>query len=728
MRNKRLVTLCIAAISFIGLYAQEITEINVEKPGKLMKQVKKELTNIKKLKLSGTVNCEDLITVGEMPNLEYLDLRDMSFAKDDKHNDGDCMRHNDVLFLHGHLSSLKVLYTPLSGFKELKYKNYPHPRIVYLPVGMSYEEKVDTLYITGSPSGNESSDEEIAKKLGIQGDPVYVKGILAEMRKDPEMKKNLDQLKKTGINTSTNFYASFLIFQKKAAADLFDFNSISSSVILVEENQWLHVNKWVGNSITKEQFKKIDSFNPKDYGYGFFRDVKLPNEIELSARITSLPAHYFEKHDEIKSIILPEGLIEIGEKSIPGSVTRIKIPATVKSVKYLDVDTIELVTQMPPEWLKNYWSWFRRGDKKPKHHFVIPDGTLKEYYAFKDDLDYIDNAPGGSYTINVPKGNTILSYISLNDLLMADSLTVSGVLYEQDFSFIKKAKKLKYLDISQCYTTYSEEYMKELEQKDQVMAAIFNAISAQLDNQYQDYQIGTTDYKINKVIADEIAKVYSQGYSKDKMCVIPHKALEDMKSLEYVKLPILVTRIGPMAFSACSNLKIVEFPPYLTQIGKQAFEFCHKLKDFELPKTVNWIQSKAFYNCNNLTKFVFPDVRKFDEFSYEDDILSACISLEEIVYSEGMKKIPTTGYKCYSLRKVTIPSTATQINIQDRNWGEYKGVPCEFHIKATTPPSFYTDNYSYEHDWGDNATLFIPKGTITAYMTKYGTRLKYVEE
>ena len=724
MNYKRIILLCISAFLFLGGYAQDLREVNVEKPGKLGKLVKKELATISKLKVTGTLNCEDVNVLSQMPMLEYLDLRDISFDYDDKHNDPVCMDNKGTFYLHAPIGNLREFFVP-KGAKGLSLTNYKDQTILFSANirkdEINYYKNLNTRY--GSPYKSILENVIVhipfgciidtpIKVVRIDGDPCqeYANGFLL----------GLNQVKDK------------LVIEKVETAKVLHpyFDQLKVPIIFIEEYQWLHVNEWKGNSITKEQLKKIDSFKEFELGRldGLFSDLKLPNDIELSDRLMFLPERLFYDHNEVTSITLPEGLIKIGALAIPSSVTRIKIPATVMSVGYLDVDTIELESQMPPEWLNDYSSSFSLENKNPKHHFVIPDGTLKEYYAFRNDLDYIDNAPGGSYTINVPKGNTILSYISLDDLICCDSLTISGILYEQDFNFIKKAQRLKYLDISQCYTTYSEEFMKELEQKDKAMAAIFNAISDQLDVQYQDYQIGTIDYKINKVIADEIAKVYSQGYSKDEMCVIPHQALEDMKSLEYVKLPILVTRIGPMAFSACSNLKIVEFPPYLTQISKQAFEFCHKLKNFELPKTVNWIQSKAFYNCNSLTKFVFPDVKKFDKFKYEDDILSACVSLEEIVYSEGMEKIPTTGYKCYSLRKVTIPSTATQINIQDRNWDEKKCVPCEFHIKATTPPSFYTDNYLYKDDWGDNATIFIPRGTITAYTAKYGTRLKYVEE
>jgi len=687
MRNKRLVTLCIAAISFIGLYAQEITEINIEKPGKLMKQIKKEINTITRLKLSGSLNHEDFFTLAEIPNLEYLDLRDVSLDVSNKKysfRSADALNTLDEvlrpLYKLGPYKSLKELHLPYN-LKNVSGIEAPVLERLYTPI-------IDNIFDNNSFGTKTAYIDKIAGEIS-GGLGMY----------------NADSVVFVGCTPTKELL-----------------ERLSPCVIYLKDNNTTLVHRWEG-PITSEIIKTFDFIFPGAFKKNPY--VKQIKSIELSDKLVEVPEDLFSGFSNLKEVKFGNSLecIKAGAFS-DTAIEEIDVPSTVTTVeryafKNAPLKKITLHTTTPPNWLRTV-------DENAKSAVYIPDGTFlayqKKYYDNNTkNFLFVDNKKYGSYTISVPKGNSILSYISLDDLICCDSLTISGVLYEQDFNYINKAQRLKYLDISKCFTSYSEEFLEEYRQKMNAMSAIFQVISESLDDQYNDNQMGTFDYKVNKAIADEISKAYSTGKLENEKCIIPHEALMLMPALEHLKLPILCAGIGPNAFSACKKLKKVELPPYLINISTEAFAYCHNLKDIHFPQSLKVIDRQAFYNCLSFEKI---DLSNLELNHLEDQAFAACTSLTELIFPEGLKEISDQTFKNYQLNKIVFPSTATKVSMRNRDWGEDKAVPCEFHFKSQTPPQGDLRKYIF----GDGATIFIPKGTTTVYTTKFGTGLKYVEE
>ena len=747
MKAKKIALLFLAALASISVQAQEIKEITVEKPGKFMKQVKKELASITKLKVTGAMTCEDYTVLTQMPNLQYLDLREAKFDPN-KALSSSC---SDYLCLHGTLANLEEIHMPTTGFKGIQELDAPKLHKIFIPFEFEIEDVISHNILRKNVSTHSVYVENIPESFG----PDLLKNAISKL--DPSFEdlsnaqlmtviKEMPSNVKRGLlkSTGTISYEELdsVIVDIPGLTDpvvqtLFDV--LGSDVVYFPGKQLTAVNKW-RHPLTNEIISTFDIFGEQPFEGN--KTVDNVTSIVLSDKVTTIPERCFSGFSNLKEIKFGKGLKNIGPYAFSGtSIETIDIPEDmILDEKALfgcnSLSELKLHTPNVPEWLRFI------EDVKFEGDLYVPDGSYANYEKWRSDRAYgksrefldklviHDRKAGGSYTITVPKGGTILSYIPHDKLMTADSLTISGVLYEVDFEFIKKASRLTYLDISNCYTTYSEEALKEEAQRRQGMAALFGAISDGLDAEYQDEKIGTLEYKANKYIADEIAKAYSEGISNNDMCLIPHEALTGMRNLKTLKLPILVTMIGPDAFSSCKALEEVTLPPFLKRIGKEAFSYCHSLENVEIPKTVNWIQEKAFYNCNSFTKFVFPEVKDKEEFSFEDDILGACVSLEEIVYPEGLEDIPSTGYRCYSLKRVYFPSTAKTVDLKPRSWidtwSEAKEEEqCEFHFKSQTPP-ILKRNGDY---LGKKAIICIPKGTITNYMARYGEGVsEYKEE
>ena len=141
-----------------------------------------------------------------------------------------------------------------------------------------------------------------------------------------------------------------------------------------------------------------------------------------------------------------------------------------------------------------------------------------------------------------------------------------------------------------------------------------------------------------------------------------------------------VTRIGPYAFSQCTNLTAIEFPGSLTSIEREAFSGCSGLTTLDLPSSITNIGYTAFGGCIGLTAVVIPNsVTGIESYAFQ-----GCINLCNLFFEDGSNPLTInssfrdcpiqtlylgrdllTGGACFgqaeTLKKVTMGNTVTQI-------------------------------------------------------------------
>lgn len=85
-------------------------------------------------------------------------------------------------------------------------------------------------------------------------------------------------------------------------------------------------------------------------------------------------------------------------------------------------------------------------------------------------------------------------------------------------------------------------------------------------------------------------------------------------SLESIKIPEGIDRIGPYCFYKCTNLKNVALSNSLTRIDNNAFQGCKSIEEIKIPEGVTAIGDNAFADCTNLKKVYLPDSLGRSEF------------------------------------------------------------------------------------------------------------------
>ena len=165
-------------------------------------------------------------------------------------------------------------------------------------------------------------------------------------------------------------------------------------------------------------------------------------------------------------------------------------------------------------------------------------------------------------------------------------------------------------------------------------------------------------------------------------------------------IPNTVTAIGDNAFFG-SGLKSFDIPNSVISIGETAFWFCDALTDIHIPNSVTAIGDCAFGACLSLREVTIPN---------------------SVIVSQSYT---ATGWfqHCWSLERVTIGSGIARMGMMFNDCPKITSVTC----LGTIPPgydSYYNHQtneryYNFDNAVYNQATLYVPIGSLEAYQTKY---------
>ena len=190
-------------------------------------------------------------------------------------------------------------------------------------------------------------------------------------------------------------------------------------------------------------------------------------------------------------------------------------------------------------------------------------------------------------------------------------------------------------------------------------------------------------------------KIVKHTYSADDWWVIEFEsdvtaieseAFYEKENLLNIILPNSVKTIGNYAFFGCDALTSVTIHNSVTRIGEGAFNCCAGLKKVELncEKIGSWFQGTG---------------------------------VEEVIIGNNVKTIGNDAFEyCSSLTSVTIGSGVTSIG--SSAFKDCDGLT-SIYVKASTPAKI--EEYYGTCSLGcDNATLYVPKGSLAAYKAADG--------
>ena len=165
----------------------------------------------------------------------------------------------------------------------------------------------------------------------------------------------------------------------------------------------------------------------------------------------------------------------------------------------------------------------------------------------------------------------------------------------------------------------------------------------------------------------EYCFAYTQNMNADishsSITTIPSYAFAYSPTLHELTAPSTLTSVKSYAFTGSTNLDTVHFTGNsLTELGTGVFEGCSTLHEIEIPEGVTALENDTFSGCTNLGTIILPESLK----SIGDNTFKDCRTIETLVIPAGVTTISKSSFTGAKTDKIDASKNATASKLLNR--------------------------------------------------------------
>lgn len=333
--------------------------------------------------------------------------------------------------------------------------------------------------------------------------------------------------------------------------------------------------------------------NPLCTGATLYLNGQEVTSLTIPAGVRTIGAYAFSGYKKLAEVILPEGLIEIGQNAFEycSAIENITVPASVQMIGDYAFSGCDSLTELILEDGIGNISGYALTNCPSIKNIVIPDSaTCNNTLMFS----------GCSSLETVVIGNGIESVSGLGNNAVLREVTLGNGITQIYSSMFKDCIALETVNFG-------------------------TGISGEIGS-----------FAFNNCIALQEIKIPS------KVTSLGDYSFNGCTSLERVYLTRNIKTIGDSAFSECTALHTISLQEGLTSIGRGAFSICSKIENITIPYTVREMGQNVFSRCSSLKKVSF-SVDCFLDIIPESCFYE-CVALEEISFGKNIKNIGASAF------------------------------------------------------------------------------------
>lgn len=333
-------------------------------------------------------------------------------------------------------------------------------------------------------------------------------------------------------------------------------------------------------------------------------NTPLISEISLPEGLKELSIGTFANCANLKSVVLPEGLLAIGEYCFSESaVETLDLPASLSELGVHALAGMSFKSFTVPETVKH----IRKG--------CFYDCTKLETLNLPTSLESFGLTVDGTYTRYGVLENTLVTELVLH----GKNLTIGESICPQYLRKLVIGKDVK-----------------------SITTAIWNETGEWITDIYSPLQ-GSSIYKID----------YEEGSALESVLGLYYKS--PVQTVD--NLPESLKNIGEYTFAYCDNLVKVVIPEGVISLGDYCFRNDAKLREVVFPTTLVELGRNCFENCTSLPdNFPLPPSLK----SVGSGVFSGC-KFKTMTVPEEWTEIPAYLFSGSAISSVVIPETVKAV-------------------------------------------------------------------